>query len=111
MVTSTLLLPKHSPVYQEMSEYCKLLLILQQEEAVKREADSILGEVRQKQNEAQRMLQLVEALTVLRQTRATKAAAQGQPKDTQAEERFTTTTGKIAILTEVYIIVYCCIPD
>lgn len=66
-----------------------------QEEAVKREADSILGEVRQKQNEAQRMLQLVEALTVLRQTRATKAAAQGQPKDTQAEERFTTTTGLI----------------
>lgn len=66
---------------------------------MKQEADSILGEVRQKQNEAQRMLQLVEALAVLRQTRATQAAAQGQPKDMQAEERFTTTTGKTAIPT------------
>lgn len=68
---------------------------------MKREADSILGEVRQKQNEAQKMLQLVEALTVLRQIRATKAAAEGQPKDTQAEERFTTTIGKNHFYTNV----------
>lgn len=63
---------------------------------MKQEADSILGEVRQKQSEAQKMLQLVEALAVLRQTRSTQAAAQGHPKDSEAEERFTNTTGNTA---------------
>lgn len=63
---------------------------------MKQEADSILGEVRQKQSEAQKMLQLVEALTALRQARATQAASQGQPRDIEAEQRFTATTGKTA---------------
>ena len=60
---------------------------------MKREADSVLGEVRQKQSEGQRMLQLLDALAELRHTRATQAAAQGQPKDTEADQRFNTTTG------------------
>ncbi|MPC24378.1 Programmed cell death protein 7 [Portunus trituberculatus] len=62
------------------------------EEAVKLEADSVLGEVRQKQSEGQRMLQLLEALADLRCTRATQAASQGRPTDAEADQRFTTTT-------------------
>ncbi|KAK8396809.1 hypothetical protein O3P69_005047 [Scylla paramamosain] len=62
------------------------------EEAVKCEADSVLGEVRQKQSEGQRMLQLLEALADLRCTRATQAASQGRPTDAEADHRFTTTT-------------------
>lgn len=67
-----------------------------QEDAVKREADSVLSEVRQKQNEGQRMVQLLEALAGLRRTRAVQAIAQGQPKNEKAEQRFTTTTDMIS---------------
>ena len=63
---------------------------------MKREADSVLGEVRQKQSEGQRMLQLLEALADLRSTRATQAASQGRPTDAEADQRFATTTGKIS---------------
>lgn len=75
-------------------KFSRIKFSLYQEDAVKREADSVLGEVRQKQNEGQRMLQLLEALGGLRCTRAVQAVAQGQPKDAEAEQRFTTTTGK-----------------
>lgn len=62
------------------------------EEAVKREADSVLGEVRQKQSEGQRMLQLLEALTDLRHTRTTQGASQGRSTDAEADQRFAATT-------------------
>lgn len=47
------------------------------EKAVELEADSILGEVRQKQTEASRMQQLLESLTTLRQARINKGASHG----------------------------------
>ncbi|XP_042238975.1 programmed cell death protein 7-like isoform X2 [Homarus americanus] len=61
------------------------------EKAIKAEADSILGEVRQKQNDTLRMQQLLEALITLRLTRINKGAAHGDVSTPQRDQRFAST--------------------
>ncbi|XP_069181529.1 uncharacterized protein [Procambarus clarkii] len=61
------------------------------EKAFKAEADSILGEVRQKQNDVLRMQQLLEALITLRLTRINKGAAHGYISSTKSDQHFAST--------------------
>nr|XP_053639092.1 programmed cell death protein 7-like isoform X2 [Cherax quadricarinatus] len=61
------------------------------EKAFKAEADSILGEVRQKQHEALRMQQLLESLITLRLTRINKGAAHGYISSSKNDQHFAST--------------------
>lgn len=59
-----------------------------QEAVVKCEADSVLGEVRQKQSEAGRMLEVLAAVGSLRQARLKKKAAQGHVDSPTSGQQF-----------------------
>lgn len=62
------------------------------EKAIKAEADGILGEVRQKQNEALRMQQLLESLITLRLTRTNK----GHSSTPQNDQHFASTIKNVS---------------
>lgn len=77
-----------------------------QEKAVELEADSILGEVRQKQTEASRMQQLLESLTTLRQARINKGASHGYMSAPIDDLHFSSTKSKWYFSTNGYFLVY-----
>lgn len=74
------------------------LIFKTQEKAVKLEADSILGEVRQKQTEASRMQQLLESLKTLRQARINKGASHGYMSTPTDDLYFSSTKSKFVCL-------------
>jgi len=65
------------------------------EKQIKAEADSVLSEIRLKENEASRMIQLVDALKQLRRTRTNKGDKFGYVTNSVSDNRFDTVLGKL----------------
>lgn len=73
---------------------------------MKCEADSVLGEVRQKQSEAGRMLEVLAAVGSLRQARLKKKVAQGHASSPSAGQQFTDALSELNIAEECLIMYF-----